>query len=349
MKWLKITLVVVIVLVGGSWAYHGWTIPPAKKSAASDAPGTVHAATTDALKSIETKLAQPADPATDAKKLDLTRIVATDGALTEIVYAFGFGDRIVAADSTAQWPASVSRKPSIGYVRRLSAEGVLSVKPTLILNNIEAGPPEAIEQLRKSGVPLIDIPGEKQNRSLATVVARINAVAAALGIPEKGKEFAAAVQTDYAAVRKTIGDRKGLKGLFVFNPTVDKLTAGGTGTGAHEYFEWVGIKNVADTLDGWKPLSHEAVIGAAPDVIVTSARSHQTFATMDELLKIHGLGQTPAGKAKRVVYVDGGKFLSGGPRAGEMALEFAKLIYPDLTFPESQSAKWLREAEAKNP
>jgi len=347
MKWMKIIVVLLVLVLGGSWLYHGWVVPPAKN------PSAASAATTDAPKS-ETKAA-PADetatpaPAAEKKKYDLMRIVATDGALTEIVYALGFGDRVVAADSSAQWPPSVTKKPSVGYVRRLSSEGVLSLQPTLILNNNEAGPPEAIEQLRKSGVPVVDIPGEKQNRSFATVIARIHAVAEALGAPEKGKEFAAAVEADLAAVKKTIGERTGPKGLFVFNPTVDKLTCGGTGTGAHEFFELVRIKNVAVNLDGWKPLSQEAVVGAAPEVIVTSARSHQTFATAEELLAIHGLGQTPAGKAKRVVYVDGAKFLSGGPCTGEMALEFARKIYPDLQFPESQSKKWLREVEGKHP
>lgn len=326
MKWMKIFVVVVVLVLGGGWLYHGWILPPAKSPAAASA------ATTDAQ-----------------KKYDLSRIVATDGALTEIVYALGFGDRIVAADSTAQWPPAVTRKPSIGYVRRLSAEGVLSLKPTLILNNIEAGPPEAIEQLRKSGVPVVDIPGEKQNRSFATILARIHAVAGALDVPEKGREFAAALEADLAAVKKTIGERNGPKGLFVFNPTIDKLTCGGTGTGAHEFFELVRIRNVAANLDGWKPLSQEAVVGAAPEVIVTSSRSHQTFATADELLAIHGLAQTPAGKSKRVVFVDGGKFLSGGPCAGEMALEFASKIYPDLRFPESQSKKWLSAVEGQHP
>jgi iron complex transport system substrate-binding protein len=336
MKWLTIVVLVLMAVLGGSWLYHGWIVPPKNSSSA------VYAALKDAPAPAAPVGSFPSGPAKDLK-----RIICTDGALTEIVYALGFGENVVAADSTALWPDSVKKKPSIGYVRKISAEGVLSLSPTLILNNQEAGPPEAVDQLRKSGVQVYDIPGERQNRAFPVVLKRITHVAEALGVPEKGAELVKVVQADLDAVRKAVEGKKKPKALFLFNPTVEKLTAGGLNTGAHEFMTLCGLDNVASSLDGWKPLSQEAIAAAAPEVLISSARSHQNFDTAEELLKVHGLGQTPAGKAKRVIYVDSGKFLSGGPRAGEMAIEFLKLLYPDMAVPESQSTVWFKKIEEK--
>ena len=275
------------------------------------------------------------------------RIIATDGALTEIVYALGFGKEIVAADLTAKWPLDATKKPSIGYVRRLSAEGILSLSPTLVINNADAGPAEVIDQLRAAGLKFHDVPGEKMARSFPAILQRIRSVAAALGVPEKGELLAADVEADLGAVRKAVSGRKGVKTLFLFNPTMEKVTAAGKGTGADEFMKLVGLQNVAGNLESWKPLTQESIVDLAPELLIATSNrdSHNQFTTVDELLTIHGLARTPAGKSRHVIFVDSSKFLSGGPRVGLMAIEFAKMVYPDLAFPRSRSADWFSEVE----
>ncbi|MBE7466242.1 MAG: ABC transporter substrate-binding protein [Planctomycetes bacterium] len=347
MKAFKIAAALIVIVVVGGVIYHGLPGLAQARSAQEPGGGSPTAAVAPPLVSAPAAPSAPAHAA-PSPRLDLSRIVATDGAVTEIMYALGFGDRIIAADSTAKWPAVVAKKPSIGYVRRLSAEGLLSLNPTLILNTVEGGPPEALEQLRASGVPLIDLPGEKQNKSFPAMLDLIEAVGAALEVPDRGKELAAAVEADLEAVRHALASRLGPKALFIFNPSEDKLTAGGGGTGADEFFKLANLPNVAGHLENWKPLSKEAVLEAGPELLVAATRSeHQAFGTTDELLKLHGLDRTPAGQTKRVIFVDGIRFLAGGPRVGEMAHEFAKLVHPDLELPASRSAPWFRKIEER--
>ena len=80
------------------------------------------------------------------------RIVAAGGDVTEIIYELGLGDNIVAVDTTSLFPPAALAKPKVGYVRQLSAEGVLSVEPDLIIVSGAAGPCGAFEQLRASGI-----------------------------------------------------------------------------------------------------------------------------------------------------------------------------------------------------
>ena len=85
---------------------------------------------------------------------DSSRIVVSGGSITEIIYALDAEDRIVAADRTSNYPAAALELPQIGYVRALSAEGVLSQSPTLLLGEDDSGPPEILDQLRAAGLPV---------------------------------------------------------------------------------------------------------------------------------------------------------------------------------------------------
>lgn len=84
------------------------------------------------------------------------RIVSLTGDITEIIFALGLGDRIVGVDSSATYPPGpTGALPNVGYQRRLSAEGILALTPTLVLRDEAAGPPEALAQLRAAGVPAV--------------------------------------------------------------------------------------------------------------------------------------------------------------------------------------------------
>src|SRR5690606_17405686 len=88
------------------------------------------------------------------------RLVVVGGALTEIVFALGAGDRVVGVDTSSQHPVDATGKlPKVGYQRQLAAEGVISLGPTKVLLTEEAGPPEAIAQLAAAGVATVSIPG----------------------------------------------------------------------------------------------------------------------------------------------------------------------------------------------
>lgn len=72
------------------------------------------------------------------------RIVSVDGAITEIIYALGFADDIVAVDTTSYYPPDVLSKPKVGYLRQLASEPILALNPTVMIAGGDAGPPDIL-------------------------------------------------------------------------------------------------------------------------------------------------------------------------------------------------------------
>lgn len=129
---------------------------------------------------------------------DEARVVSLGGSVTEIVVALGAADRLVARDTTSNYPDSITALPDVGYIRALSPEGVLSVQPTLILAEDGAGPPEALDVLKAAGIPLTLIPGDPTPEG---VIAKITAVAATLNLPDQGAKLVAEVTAGFDEAR----------------------------------------------------------------------------------------------------------------------------------------------------
>jgi iron complex transport system substrate-binding protein len=74
----------------------------------------------------------------------LQRLVSVNGSVTEVVYALGAQGQLVGVDTTSKYPPETQKLPNVGYQRQLSAEGVLSLQPSLVLVTEDAGPPTAL-------------------------------------------------------------------------------------------------------------------------------------------------------------------------------------------------------------
>jgi iron complex transport system substrate-binding protein len=135
-----------------------------------------------------------------AQAAEASRIVALGGTVTEIIYALGEGDRIAAVDSTSTYPKEADDKPDVGYVRQISPEGVLSQKPDLIVAESGAGPVDAIEILKTSGISFISIPSPPDTSAIPE---KIRAVGAAIGAKDKAEALA----TEVASKLKTLQDK----------------------------------------------------------------------------------------------------------------------------------------------
>lgn len=276
---------------------------------------------------------------------DLERIVATDGALTEMVYALGKGDKVIAADASAFWPISVKQKPNIGYVRALSAEGILSVEPGLLINSTKAGPPNLIAQLRASGMPMVDVTDEHQADMFKNIPAQVRQVGKILQTEAEANQLAEAIEAD-VNVARSIGEKNGQSQtvVFIFNHS-GRFTIGGGDTPAHQMIELVGLKNAAEGVSQWKPLSPESLLTLNPDwvIIADSGKLNREAALM--ALSENGWEKTKAGQNQRLVMVNSIKHLGKGPRVGVAALELIQSIYPDEEVPTSLSGPWFDKVE----
>jgi hypothetical protein len=140
------------------------------------------------------------------------RIIPLDGDVAEIVFALGLGDRVVATDLSATYPPEADALPQIGYQRALNAEPILEFDPTLVIGTDIAGPPEAIEELERVGVPVVIVPTPSDATGPGT---KIRAIAAALGVPDAGERLATSVESAIAAATPSDPSNSPAAGLRV--------------------------------------------------------------------------------------------------------------------------------------
>ncbi|MFA6964736.1 hemin ABC transporter substrate-binding protein [Bosea sp. (in: a-proteobacteria)] len=265
------------------------------------------------------------------------RIVAVGGVITEVIYALGLQDRIAGVDSTSLFPAQALRdKPNIGYVRAVSAEGVLSLKPSLILAIEGAGPPDAMSLLSESGVKLVRIADETSAEGVAS---KIEAIGSAVAAAEPARRLAAQVRQRFdelATLRGRIPARRRV--LFVLSLQNGRVMVGGRNSTADAIIGHAGAINVANGIEGYKPMTDEAILAAAPDVILMMRNGGAPTVTPDELFAMPSFAQTPASTNKRLVQMDGLYLLGFGPRTPLAARDLMAAIYPHAAIPPLKTA-----------
>jgi iron complex transport system substrate-binding protein len=252
-----------------------------------------------------------------------TRIVCLGGSLTEVVYALGKSDAIVGVDTTSLFPPEARKHEQVGYVRTLSAEGILSLRPNLILASSEAGPSNVIEQIKNSGVRVVEIPEE---RSIEGVRHKIERISVELEATEEGERLAAQLARDEAALRNAIDASKTPMVLFVMTRGEGTLLGAGRDTAADAMIRIAGGRNILEAQTGYKPLNGEAGGTLVPDVIVVGSRTLDACGGIDGLLERAALRLSPAGRAKRVVAMDDLYLLGFGPRTAKAAGELAAAL-----------------------
>jgi iron complex transport system substrate-binding protein len=226
------------------------------------------------------------------------RIVTIGGDVTEIAYALGAGGEIVARDSTSLQPQAVQKLPDVGYMRMLNAEGILAMKPTMLLVSELAQPSLVLKQVADSGVNVVTVPGQTTPES---VTGKINAVAAALHQPEQGQKLIKDYQQRLAAVSST---PLPVKVLFVMSHSGLTPMAAGQNTAADAMIRAAGGNNAMQGFSRYRPLSQEGVIASAPDLLLITHAGVKALGGSEGVWKLPGIALTPAGQHQRLLVVD---------------------------------------------
>lgn len=254
------------------------------------------------------------------------RIIPVDGDLAEIVFALGLGDKVVATDLSATYPAEADAKPEIGYQRALSAEPILSFSPTVVLATPIAGPTEVIDQLR-SLVPtvMVDAPD-----ALDGPAQKIRAVAKALGVPGRGEQLAQKTQREIdAAVASApkIAAQTRVAALYLRGDRVQQIF--GPGSGIHVLLRAAGVVDVGELLgvEDNQPITVEALIRERPEALIVTTTGLESVGGIDKLLALPALARTPVA-ANRQVFAYEDQYLYGfGPRTGQLLAQLVRDIH----------------------
>jgi iron complex transport system substrate-binding protein len=258
------------------------------------------------------------------------RWVSAGGALSEWISALGGEPRLVGVDTTSQHPESLKALPSIGYQRQLSAEGILSLRPDVLVGTEEMGPPPVLAQVRKAGVRVELLSSQAE---LAAVDQNLKQLGALLGAEEKAAQLSASYHQQLEAlqlqVKQAQQNHKAPGVLLLVGHAGAKPLIAGQGTAGDWVLRQAGARNLAEH-QGYKNFSNEALAALDPDVVVFSDRALSGEQALQALLKENpALAVSRAVRDKRLVSLDPTLLVGGlGPRLPAALQELATAFYP---------------------
>lgn len=243
------------------------------------------------------------------------RIISASSGVTDLLIALNKQDAIVAVDVTSRGPA-VAKLPVVGYHRQLSAEGLLSIAPSMLIGSKEMGPKSTLTVLEQAGVDVVVLPTESTPNSL---IKRINILGEKLDRPAEAKVLVEKVNTIVADLDSNNAKVETPKSvLFLLVNEKGTYTAAGGNTTAHTVVELAGGVNPGVELNSYQALSAEAFLEMQPDAIVVSGRQWRKYQDINALIDYMPLlADTPAGKNNEI-YVINGSYLIGGLGMGSL-------------------------------
>ncbi len=251
------------------------------------------------------------------------RVVSVGGALTEILFMLEADSELVGVDTTSIYPLRAQGFPNVGYARQLSAEGVLSLRPTHVLATEEAGPPAVLKQIAAAGVRMTALPAKHQYAGLRQ---RVLGVGRVLERNEAAQIILEKLDSTWDQVQRQITAQTGASGLrpvrvmFVLAQSPTQVLVAGASTAAQAMLGYAGATNAVQGFRGYKPLTPEGVIAAQPDCVLVTEQGLRAAGGLEAILKLPGLAQTTAGRSQAVIAMDALRLLGFGPRMPEAVL-----------------------------
>ena len=259
---------------------------------------------------------------------DTSRIIPLWDSIAEIVFALGLGDRVVARDTSTTFKQA-RKLPLVTRAHDVTAESVLSLRPSLILADEQSGPPEALRQIRDVGVPVVVF---RRPTNVAQIPAQIRRVARALGVERAGDELAEKATADIDAVAEGLPPkekRPRVAFLYIRGNAGVSLIAG-PGSGVDSMIKAAGGSDAGTAIDlpnPFTPLTSEALVKAEPDVILMTTTGLRSVGGINGLLDVPGVAQTPAGRDRRIVTMEDGLLFSFGTRTAHALRTLSAAFY----------------------
>lgn len=263
------------------------------------------------------------------------RIVSTAPSATEMLYALGLGDRVVAVTTYCHYPPEAAQKPKIGDYLRPNLETIVSLRPDLVISE-NTGVRHA-ERLSSLNLNVLEI----DDGSLAGIYDSIRRIGKAADVPDAADALCARMHASLDAIRVKVARFPRRRILFLVGRTpgrLEDLIAAGRASHLNELIEIAGGDNVfRDSPAAYAKIPLEELLARNPQVIVDMGEMSQTIGVTEEdkraVVALWGRYPTLAAvREHRVFAVALDIFVVPGPRVVEAARAFARMLHPEAGF-----------------
>jgi heme transport system substrate-binding protein len=257
------------------------------------------------------------------------RVVCVSKQLNEFMYAIGAQDVLVGRDLTSIYPPEILHLTSVGYHRALSAEGIISLKPTLFLTDGNYGPDAVGTQLKEVGIPIVTL---EPGRTLEGAEALLDSLGRRFHRERTADSVLAAWQQGMAEVLQDTlrwaGVRRPRVLIIHFGQIANDYLALARGGVADEMLHWAGAENAVDSMGGMMRLTPELIARTAPDIIVATDVGFDRYGSAAKFAAMPGVNLTPAGKALRIYRIEETDVMYFGPRTPTAVRRLEGFFHP---------------------
>jgi len=264
----------------------------------------------------------------DEKQEHTERIVCISKQYSEIIYALNAQDNIVAVDVSSTYPPEIKKLPTVGYHRALSAEAILAMNPTLILQDNNIGPEHVVKQLNDLKIPMKNF-GKYQN-TIPGTDSLIREMGAYFHKEQRADSLCMKLEKDMkTALESAKQYTDSTKVLIIhFGQASNIYLVMTKKSTAAKMIEWAGGKMAVNDEKGMKQISPEIVAASDPDVILLTDFGYDRLGGSPEKIKeLPGVASTKAYANKRIYRIEEHDMVYIGPRTGENVLNLQKLIH----------------------
>ncbi len=257
------------------------------------------------------------------------RVVVVGKQINEFIYWVGAQSQIVARDRTSEAPRAIMQKPSVGYHRALSAEGIISTNPSVFLTDANVGPPTVMKQLKTVGIPIKVM---RVGDSMTDSEHLMQEVGQYFGREKQADAVVSAWNKNMARVMsasKLWANDPRPKVVLVHFGQASNIFFGITGGPSNQIITWAGGDNV---LAGkhTSQLTPELMADAQPQIILAHQLAFSRFGSAKGFTQLPGVALTPAGKNLRIYQVNSSDTIYYSPRTPAAIMELAKIFHPDV-------------------
>jgi iron complex transport system substrate-binding protein len=257
------------------------------------------------------------------------RVVAVSKQINEFLYDIHAESVLVARDLTSIYPPQIKQLPSVGYHRALSAEGIISMHPTMLLTDGNVGPEPVLEQVRKVGIPVVTMrPGSGPDSAqllMKQLGETFHHEREADSVVAEWRRDMASVLADTA---KWAGTTRPRVMIIHMGQIANSYLALKRGSAGDQIVRWAGGENAVDSVGGMMRLTPELIAKAAPDIIIATDVGFDRVGSAEKFAEMPGVALTPAGKSRRIHRIDETEVMYFGPRTAASVRKIAGWLHP---------------------
>jgi iron complex transport system substrate-binding protein len=261
------------------------------------------------------------------------RIIVIGQQYNEIIWDLGAQQDVIGVDFSSTYPPAVKKVQTVGYHRALSAEGILSLKPTLIIHDGNIGPPQVLQQIQALKIPTHTFAAK--NDSIDGEKALIREIGAWFHKPDRAEELCRKLDSDLAKSLEEVKrytDQPRVAVIHFGRASNIYLVVGNGGKGdggaAGKMVSWAGARMAIDKEGMERMASPEVVAKANPDVILMSEFGYDRLGgSLDQIKALPGVATSNAAKNNRIHRVAEHELMYLNPDSGESVGKLAKLIH----------------------